>query len=64
MNLTFCDIITHCKKVRDIESKLFLEYVLFKYFDEKNILMTIKEALPFLDSGDVDIILPIVKSVE
>jgi hypothetical protein len=61
MNLTFIDVIAQCQKQQDIESKMFVEYILLKYFNNSNFFMTMREAIPFVDPKDRDTLLSIIE---
>lgn len=62
MNLTFIEMIAQCKERNDKDSMMFFEYIMLKYFNNNNFFMPIKEAIPFLDSMDLEILLPIIES--
>jgi len=54
MEKTFLDVLSHFNYHNDKSSILFLKYVMKKYFDEKKIFMSIKDAIPFLEKHDRD----------
>jgi len=62
MNLTFIEMIAQCMGEDDMESKMFVEYIQLKYFNNSNLFMTMQEAIPFIDSMDLDILLSIIDS--
>lgn len=61
MNLTFIEMIAQCKDRNDKESIMFVEYIMLKYFNNNNLFMTMKEAIPFIDSMDLEILMPIIE---
>ena len=64
VNFTFIEALAHCRRIRDLESEIFLEYILLKYFDNNSLLtMTMKEASLFLANGDLDDLLLVTKSL-
>ena len=64
MNFTFIEAMAYCSRFNDNKSKKFLEYIMLKYFNDKNIFMKISEAAPFLEKGDLEILIPIAESVK
>jgi hypothetical protein len=64
MNSTFIEALAHCNKEKDLNSKNFLEYILSKYFCEERLFMSMKDAIPYLDKGDLEVFIPIVYSIE
>lgn len=62
MNLTFIEMIAQCRDKSDKESIMFVEYIMLKYFGNTNFFMTMREAIPFLDSIDLEVLLPIIES--
>jgi hypothetical protein len=63
MNLTFIEMIAQCSTADDLESKMFVEYIQLKYFNNGNLFMTMQEAIPFIDSMDLDILLSIIETI-
>jgi|TARA_B100001094_G_C18195952_1_gene810989 hypothetical protein len=61
MNLTFIEMIAQCKDRSDKESIMFVEYIMLKYFNNNNLFMTMKEAIPFIDPMDLEILMPIIE---
>lgn len=61
MNLTFIEMIAQCKERNDKESIMFVEYIMLKYFNRNNLFMTMKEAIPFIDSMDLEVLMPIIE---
>jgi UDP-N-acetylglucosamine pyrophosphorylase len=64
MNFTFIEALAYYKRFDDEKSKNFLEYIMLKYFNNNNIFMKISDATPFLDAGDLEMLIPIAESVE
>ena len=62
MNSTFIEVMSYCNKLNDEKSKKFLEYIMLKYFNDQNIFMKISEAAPFLEKGDLEVLIPIAQS--
>jgi hypothetical protein len=63
MERTFLDVLSHCKCQNDEPSIEFVRYVMLKYFDEKRIFMSTKEAIPFLEENDREQFITIVRKV-
>jgi|15BtaG_2_1085339.scaffolds.fasta_scaffold00046_55 hypothetical protein len=64
MDPTFGDIIAFYSYSKDNESKLFIEYILAKYFNDKSFFMKIREALPYLEENDKEMLFSIADKVE
>lgn len=60
---TFIDALSHLSSEDDGESVQFLEYVLIKYFDKNNFFMLTSDAIPFLDHGDKEQMIDILKEI-
>ena len=52
MNNTFLDVMSECSYNDDKKSVCFLNYILLKYFNNKDIFMKLNQALPFLEAND------------
>lgn len=63
MDGTFGDAIAYYSDSRDNESKLFVEYILLKYFDGRSFFMRMQEAIPFLEENDKETLCAIVSRI-
>jgi len=63
MERTFLDVLSHFRCQNDKPSIEFVRYVMLKYFDEKRIFMSVKEAMPFLEEKDREQFITIMKEV-
>jgi len=63
MDRTFLDVLSHFRYQNDKPSIEFVRYVMLKYFDEKRIFMSVKEAMPFLEENDREQFIVIMKEV-
>jgi|TARA_Y100000034_G_scaffold134500_1_gene203101 hypothetical protein len=52
MEGTFLDAMSRYSSTYDFKTIGFLEYILLKYFNNNNIFMPIKDAIPFLEKYD------------
>jgi hypothetical protein len=64
MEATFGDAIAYYSYSNDKESKLFIEYILLKYFNDGSFFMKLQEAGPFLEEYDKQKLLSIASKVE
>ena len=60
---TFMDALSYFNSEGDGKSIKFLEYVLIKYFDKNNFFMLTSDAIPFLDGGDREQMIDLLKVV-
>ena len=63
MERTFLDVLSHYECKNDKPSIEFVRYVMLKYFDEKRIFMSAKEAIPFLEENDREQFITIMREV-
>ena len=63
MERTFLDVLSHYKCRNDKSSIEFVRYVMLKYFDEKRIFMSVRDAIPFLEENDRKHFMTIVREV-
>ncbi len=63
MERTFLDVLSHCRYRNDKPSLEFVRYVMLKYFDEKRIFMSVRDAIPYLEENDREHFMVIVKGV-
>ena len=64
MNSTFIEVMSYCSKLNDEKSKNCLDYIMLNYFNDQNIFMKISEAAPFLEKGDLEVLIPIAQSAK
>ena len=63
MERTFLDVLSHFRYQDDKPSIEFVRYVMLKYFDERRIFMSVKDAIPFLEENDREQFITIMKEV-
>tara|TARA_Y100000034_G_C6769147_1_gene343052 strand:+ start:334 stop:531 length:198 start_codon:yes stop_codon:yes gene_type:complete len=63
MDATFGDAIAYYSYSNDNESRLFIEYILLKYFNDKSFFMKMQEAAPYLEKNDKEMLFAIASKV-
>jgi hypothetical protein len=64
MDATFGDAIAYYSYSDDNESRLFIEYILLKYFNTQSFFMKMQEAAPYLEKDDKEMLFKIANKVK
>ena len=64
MNATFGDAIAYYSYSDDKQSKLFIEYILSKYFNSNSFFMKMQEAIPYLEEYDKEMLFSIANKIK